>query len=88
MTYIYDDPVYKTQYDNYIDDFITSAFTVSNMTSRFNDAHNLIATYVTGSDPEISGYTNITSASAFNNSVSDLITFVSTQWTAADNYTP
>jgi spore coat protein CotH len=88
ISYIYDDATYKAQYDAYIDEFITSSFTVANMSARFNDAHDLIEQYVTGSDGETSGYTSISSASAFNSSVSDLISFISTRWTEADNYTP
>lgn len=88
ISYIYDDPVYKTKYDTYIDEFIFSSFTVANMTQRFTDAHNLIAPYVTGADGENAGYTHISSASAFDNSVTDLVNFVSTRWTDADNYTP
>lgn len=88
IEYIYGDAVYKTKYDDYIDDFIYSSFATSSLTSRFNTAHDLIAPYVTGADGEIAGYTNISSTSAFDNSVSDLINFVSTRWTEADNYTP
>ncbi len=87
LEYIYADPVYKTTYDNYIDDFITSVFTVSEMTSRFTTAHNMIAPYVTGTDGEISGY-SYTNATSFDNSLSDLINYVSTRVVEADNYTP
>lgn len=88
IEYIYDDAVYKAQYDAYIDEFILSSFDVNALTQRFNTAHDLIAPYVTGSEGEISGYTNLSSPSAFDGSVSDLINFVSTRWTEADNYTP
>lgn len=88
IEYIYDDPVYKTQYDGYIDDFLQSAFNISNLTNQANTYHNLIAPYVTGADGEISGYTNISSASAFDGSVTDFVSFISTRWTEADNYTP
>ena len=87
ISYIYSDPVYKAQYDANIDDFIASAFTVSKMTLRFTNAHNLIQQYVIGSDGEIAGYTH-TNSTAFNSSLSDLINYVSTRVVEADNYTP
>ena len=87
ISYLYDDAVYKAQYDGYIDQFITSAFTTSTMATRFTDAHNLIQQYVNGADREIAGYTHTTS-SGFDNSLSDLINFVSTRVSAADAYTP
>lgn len=88
ISYIYADPVYKAQYDAYIDEFITTAFTVANMTDQFTTYHNMIQPYVTGTDGEISGYTNLTSPSDFDNSLSTLINYVSTRVVDADNYTP
>lgn len=88
ISYIYSDPVYKAQYDAYIDQFIASAFTVSNLSSKFTTYHNMIQPYVTGSEGEISGYTHLTSSAAFDNSLSDLINYVSTRVVEADNYTP
>lgn len=88
IEYIYDDPVYKAQYDQYIDDFLQSAFNVSDLTNKATTYHNMIAPYVTGAEGETSGYTNISSASAFDGSVADFTSFISTRWTEADNYTP
>lgn len=86
ISYLYNDPVYRVQYDDYIDDFIGQV-TVSDLTNQFNNAHNLIEPYVTGSEGENAGYTSINAAS-FASSVSTLTSFVSTRWTEADNYTP
>lgn len=88
IEYIYDDPVYKAQYDQYIDAFIYSSYDVANLSATFNYYHDLIAPYVTGAEGEIAGYTNLTSASDFDNSVSTLITAITNRWTEADNYTP
>ena len=88
ISYMYNDPVYKAKYDDYIDAFITSTFTVSNLTTKFTKAHNLIQPYVTGSDGEIAGYTHLTSATAFDNSLPDLVNFASTRVAEADAYTP
>ncbi len=87
LSYIYDDAVYKAQYDANIDDFITSAFSSSTMNSRFTTAHNLIQPYVNGTDGEINGYTHTTS-SDFSSSLSELINYVSTRISEADAYTP
>lgn len=88
ISYLYADPVYKAKYDAYIDEFITTAFTVSNLTTKFNYYHNMIQPYVTGTDGEISGYTYVTSTTNFDNGASDLINYVSTRVVEADNYTP
>lgn len=87
ITYVYNDAVYKAQYDAYIDAFIADAFSVSNMTTRFTNAHNLVQQYVNGTDGEIDGYT-FTTSTDFDNSLSTLINFVNTQVTDAANYTP
>jgi len=86
ITYLYNDPVYKAQYDGYIDDFIATVST-ADLSNRFSTAHNLIEPYVTGADGEIAGYTSFNTA-LFNSSVSDLNSFISTRWMEADAYTP
>jgi spore coat protein H len=88
ISYIYDDATYKTRYDNYIDDFITSAYTSANLNAKFTKYHNLIQPYVTGTYGEQTGYTTISSATAFDNSLSSLINEVATRIIEADTYTP
>jgi spore coat protein H len=88
ITYIYNDPVYKTRYDQYIDEFITTAFTSSKMTSRFTNATNMVQPYVTGVEGEITGYTNLNNAGSFESSLTSLLNFVSTRITEAEDYTP
>lgn len=88
IEYIYDDPVYKVQYDNYIDQFITSVFTTSNLNTRITNYHNMIQPYVTGTEGETSGYTSLTSPTDFDNSLSDLLNYIATRIVEADNYTP
>lgn len=88
ITYVYNDPVYKAQYDAYIDEFITTVFTTSNLTDKFNFYHNLIEQYVTGTDGEISGYTSLSSPSAFTSSVITLINYANQRIIDADAYTP
>lgn len=87
IAYIYADSEYKTKYDNYIDEFITTVFTSSEMSTRVNEAHNLVSNYVVGTDGERSGYT-YTNTTDFQNSASDLINYINNRIIAADNYTP
>ncbi len=88
IRYLYDDPVYRNMYDNYIDEFIHGAFEPSLMVTRFTNAHNLIEPYVTGTDGEIAGYTFLSNPAAFTQSLSELTTFVNERFTEADNYLP
>jgi spore coat protein H len=88
ISYIYADPVYKTQYDQYIDEFITSAYTYSKMSTRFTNATNMIQQYVTGADGEQQGYSNLPNPSDFDNALSGLLNSVSTRITEAEIYTP
>ena len=75
-------------YDNYIDDFITSVFTYSNLSTRMTNAHNMIQPYVTGTYGEIADFTHLTSASAFDASLSATLNTVSTSISDAAAYTP
>lgn len=88
ISYVYDDPVYKAQYDAYIDEFITTVFTTSNVNTKFTTFHNMIQPYVNGADGEITGYTHLTSPSEFDASLSVLTSYISTRITEADAYTP
>ena len=88
IEYIYNDPVYKQQYDAYIDEFITTVFTSANMTSRFTSLHTMIQPYVNGSYGEIDGYTNLSSPTEFDNSLSTIINFTNNRISEADIYTP
>lgn len=87
IAYVYADPVYKAQYDDYIDEFITTVFTSTAMSTRLTNAHNLVSPYVIGADGEISGYTYTTEAD-FTNSLSTLMNYVNERITLADAYTP
>lgn len=88
ISYIYSDPIYKAQYDAYIDEFITTVFTVSNVNSKFTSYHSMIQPYVNGTEGEISGYTHLTTPSEFTNSLSVLTSYISTRISEADAYTP
>ena len=87
ISYIYADAVYKAQYEQYIDDFIATAFTVSNLQNKVNTYSALISDDVIGSNAELSGYT-YTSSSDFTTGVSDLNAYATTRWNEADAFTP
>ena len=80
--------VYKAQYDQYIDEFITTVFTVSNVQGKINTYYNLISDDVIGSNAEQPGYTYLTSSSDFTSGISDLNTYITTRIVEADAYTP
>ena len=88
ISYLYSDSAYRARYNNYIDEFITTVFTVSNLSAKFTAFHDMIQPYVTGAEGEISGYTTLTSQTAFDNSVTELINIVTQRISDADAYTP
>ena len=88
IRYIYDDAVYKAQYEAYIDEFIQTVFTVSNVQDKVNYNASLVEPYVIGANAEIQGYTYLTSSSDFTNEISTLNSYAQTRWNAADAYTP
>ncbi|MBL4703627.1 MAG: CotH kinase family protein [Flavobacteriales bacterium] len=85
---IYNDATYKGMYNGYIDDFLAGAGSISAMNSRVIDAHSLVEQYVTGPDGEQNGYTFLTNSSDFTTAHNDVLTHISSQWSAADAYTP
>ncbi len=86
--YIYTDPMYKAQYDQYIDQFIQNVFTVSNVQNKVNTNSALIQDYVIGANGEQSGYGFLNSSADFTNAIQELNTYAQTRWTEADTYTP
>ena len=88
ISYVYADPIYKLKYDTYIDEFISTVFTVNNVNTKFNSFHNMIQPYVTGNEGEIPGYTHLISASEFDQALTTLTLYISTRIQEADAYTP
>ncbi len=88
IRYIYDDPTYKTVYDDYIDLFISTAFEPTKMAIQITDAHELISPYVIGTDGEIPEYTFLNSEAEFTSTLNELIQFVQDRYNEADAYTP
>ena len=88
IRYLYDDAVYRTNYDDYIDLFINTAFEPGKMTDQITAAHELISPYVIGNEGEIAGYTFLNNEADFTSSLNELIQFVQDRYNEADAYTP
>lgn len=72
IRYLMDDPVYEAQYREALSGLLTGAFAEDKVSTQLEEKHALIAPYVVGSDGEQASYTNVSSTSAFESSVSAL----------------
>ncbi|PWJ57892.1 CotH protein [Dyadobacter jejuensis] len=86
LRYIADDAVYYSQYKTYVQEFKENVFVPATMSALFDKYHNLIQPYVTGSEPEQSRYSNLSSAAAFETELSNLKTHVVTRNTAVETF--
>ncbi len=76
ISYLMADDVYFQVYRSYVQDTITNVFTSEKMSYTFQYYHELIQTYVTGTNAEKEGFTHLKSADAFNQSVKELTQYV------------
>ena len=81
--YLYQDDVYKAQYDTYVQEIADDAFSVSNIQSQYATYSALIEPYATS---EIDGYTFLNNSSDFQNAVNELNSHVVSRATAVSNY--
>ena len=88
IEYLYEDAQYKSMYDAYIDEFISSAFEPGKVTSKISAYHNLISPYIIGENGEQQGYTFLNSSNQFTSSEASMISFVQNRVVEAANYTP
>lgn len=88
IDHLYNDPVYRVQYEQYIDEFLAGPFATSSLSTRISNAHSLIEPYVTGLEGEDPDYTLLPSLSDFTMALSDMQSFIATRWNEADAYTP
>lgn len=86
IRYLMDDEAYNDLYALYVDEVINTAFVPSVMAERYNELHDLIQPYVTGSEGEKSGYTFLSSYSEFDQGLTTLISHVSARKTSVENY--
>ncbi|HMA65553.1 MAG: CotH kinase family protein [Fibrobacterota bacterium] len=87
IRFILDDSVYRPLYLKELKTFSTSSFSSGSAASKVQAAHDLIAPYVTGTEPEQSGYTFLTSPADFENGFTSLFQFLSRQAAAIDTIT-
>lgn len=81
--YLYQDAVYKAQYDIYVQDVVDGAFNSSTMPSLYSTYSELIRPYVT---TEIDGYTFLNSSADFQTAINELNAHVAERATAVSNY--
>ena len=83
LRYIASDPVYYATYKSYVKDFAENVFIPTQLNATLDQYHNLIAPYVTGSEPEQTGYSNLSSATAFTSDLTTLKNHIVTRNQAA-----
>lgn len=81
--YLYQDAVYKTQYDTYVQEVVDDAFSVSTMQSLYATYVALIEPYATS---EVAGYSFLENSSDFQNAVNELNTHVTSRAAAVSDY--
>lgn len=81
--YMYQDEVYKAQYDAYLQEVIDGAFNVSTIQATYATYAALIEPYATS---ELDGYTFLNNSSEFQSAVSTLNSHVSQRTAAVDAY--
>ena len=81
--FLYQDPVYKAQYNSYVQEIIDGAFNVSTIQAQYSQYSAMIETYATS---EVSGFTFLNSSSDFQSAVNELNAHVVTRASDVNNY--
>ena len=81
--YLYQDVIYKTQYDLYVQDVVDDAFNVNTIQSQYATYAALIEPYATS---EVSGYSFLNNSSEFQIAVNELNSHVVSRATAVSDY--
>lgn len=68
IRYLMDDPVYRPRYEQYVRESIQGPLATATMKARLQQAHELIAPWVSGENAEVTGFT-YTSAQQFDTSL-------------------
>ena len=82
IRYLMDDPVYHAMYLDDLEDVVTTVFEPEAMEAAYQFNHDLISPYVTGTEGEQDGYTNLNSPVAFDASTEELISQVHSRYDA------
>jgi len=83
IRYLMDDPVYRSMYQQYLEETIQGAFQPAALAVTYQGYHDLIAPYVAR---ESEGYTQLDSLESFNQSVSELIQHANDRYDAVMAY--
>ncbi len=81
--YLYQDPVYKAQYDAYVEEVVNGPFNVSTIQSLYANYAALVEPYAT---TEVEGYSFLNSSADFQAAISTLNSHVSDRTSAANTY--
>ena len=86
LRFLADDATYYAKYKSYVKDFSDNVFTSSKVNAMIDKNYNLIQPYVTGSEPEVKGYTYLSSASDFTDAITALKAHITTRSTAVATF--
>lgn len=81
--YLYQDEVYKAQYDGYVQEVIDGAFNTGTMQSLYSSYSALVAPYAAAEEP---GYSFLNSSADFDTAISELQAHASQRTTAVNSY--
>ncbi|RAJ16881.1 CotH kinase family protein [Olleya aquimaris] len=81
--YMYQDSVYKTQYDTYVQELVDGAFNVSTIQSLYASYSALVQPYATS---EVAGYSFLNNSSEFQTAINELNAHVQSRATAVSDY--
>lgn len=86
IRYLIDDPVYHAKYVNFVEATVKNVFYADRMISIYKKAHELIMPYVIGDLKEESGYTFLSSETAFDTELDYLINHVESRLNDAQDF--
>ena len=86
IRYLLDDPEYHALYVDYIEKLINDVYNPETINPRIQELHDLIEPYVIGSHGENFGYLNLSSSSAFENSLVELTQYTISRYQAAISF--
>lgn len=81
--YLYQDPVYKAKYEQYLQETIDGPFETSSMQALYSQYSSLVESYATS---ERNGYSFLRSSSEFSSAINSLKSHVSSRAAAVANY--
>ncbi|WP_452223371.1 CotH kinase family protein [Lacinutrix chionoecetis] len=81
--YMYQDSVYKTQYDAYVQDVVDGAFNVNTIQSLYTTYSALVQPYATS---EVAGYTFLNNSNEFQMAINELNAHVASRASAVTTY--